>query len=174
MEPVAGKSLCPGIAIGQAIVYEDVSSLMKFIHLEEDSECILVSRSFVPGEIVANLRVRIIGKAWDAESPRLMRPEAIPSVGELGNFLERVRDGDLIVVDGYRGLVYVEPDARVLARYQEEMDRVRRPQRFMLEIRHIPAQTQDGRAIALYVDATSIEEARVGVEQGADGIAILR
>ncbi|MCC6443410.1 MAG: hypothetical protein IT210_08130 [Armatimonadetes bacterium] len=174
MEPIAGTGLCPGIAVGQAIVYEDAASLMKFARLEADSERILVSGPFVPTEIAVSLRVRIIGKAWDEELPRPTRSEIVPAVGALGNLMERAQDGDLLVVDGYRGMVYVNPDARVVARYQEEMERSRRPQRVMLEIRHIPAQTQDGRQIAFYADAAGLEEAWAGIEQGADGVALLR
>src|SRR5207248_11211047 len=68
----------------------------------------------------------------------------IPAVVGLGDFVSDVSGGDLIIVDGTRGLLILDPDEETLARYESARTSFRRFETSLGELRTLPAVTKDG------------------------------
>ena len=104
----------------------------------------------------------------------LARSMAIPAVLGLENGRTLVRDGELLIVDGLRGVVIVNPDARVLEEYrlraeQLELERVK-----LQRLRTSPAVSLDGVMIALHANIELPGDVPVALEGGAEGIGLFR
>jgi phosphotransferase system enzyme I (PtsP) len=83
-------------------------------------------------------------------------------------------EGRDMVVDGYRGRVYVAPGPAVRAGYQRlaEDDRAMTNERQSL--RHLPAETTDGYQMPLYLNTGLVSENRpLGIEESA-GVGLYR
>jgi phosphoenolpyruvate-protein phosphotransferase (PTS system enzyme I) len=98
----------------------------------------------------------------------------IPAVVGVGRFLTDVSGGDLVIVDGERGLVILDPDDRTVAEYEEKAAHLLARADWYHSIREKPAVTLDGTAIRLLGNIELAQEAAHCAERGADGIGLYR
>lgn len=98
----------------------------------------------------------------------------IPAVVGLGEFASDVSGGDLVIVDGTRGLLILEPDEETLARYESARTTFRTFESSLGALRELPAVTKDGEKIYLYANIEFPHEAPHCVERGADGVGLYR
>ena len=104
----------------------------------------------------------------------LARSMGIPAVTGVRGLSSRVRGDDLLVVDGDKGKVIVNPSAETETEYALRANRAERLRTEHLVYRDRPAQTADGIRIELNANigvAADLETAR---ENGADGVGLYR
>ena len=99
----------------------------------------------------------------------------IPAVVGIGRFLSDISGGDTVIVDGYQGLLILDPDEDTLRRY-EELRRRDLTTSGSLPVFHknIPAETKDGVRLHLYGNIEFPGEARHCLDRGADGVGLYR
>ncbi|HEY3789296.1 MAG TPA: phosphoenolpyruvate--protein phosphotransferase, partial [Urbifossiella sp.] len=98
----------------------------------------------------------------------------IPAVVGVGRFLSDVSGGDLVIVDGERGLVILDPDDCTVAEYEERRALLLARADWYESIREKPAVTLDGIAIRLFGNIELAQEASHCVERGAEGVGLYR
>ena len=98
----------------------------------------------------------------------------IPAVVGVGRFLSDVSGGDLVIVDGERGLVILDPDDRTIAEYEEKRAHLLARADWYESIRDKPAVTLDGTAIRLLGNIELAQEAEHCEERGAVGVGLYR
>jgi phosphotransferase system enzyme I (PtsI) len=98
----------------------------------------------------------------------------IPAVVGLGEFVSDVSGGDLIIVDGTRGLLILDPDDETLARYESARTTFRTFETSLGELRDLPAVTKDGSLIELHANIEFPHEAQHCVDRGAQGVGLYR
>jgi len=83
-------------------------------------------------------------------------------------------EGRDMVVDGYRGRVYVAPGPAVRAEYQRMAEDDRAMTHELQSLRHLPAETTDGYLLPLYLNTGLVSESRpLGIEESA-GVGLYR
>jgi phosphoenolpyruvate-protein phosphotransferase (PTS system enzyme I) len=99
----------------------------------------------------------------------------IPAVVGLGKFVTDVSGGDLVIVDGNRGVLILNPDKETLDRYRITQTHFQEFETHLLsEFRDLPAETKDGIHIPLLGNIEFPEEATHCVARGADGVGLYR
>ncbi|MBN2579963.1 MAG: phosphoenolpyruvate--protein phosphotransferase [Pirellulales bacterium] len=98
----------------------------------------------------------------------------IPAVVGLGAFLNEVSGGDLVILDGDKGLVILQPDEETLAHYRHEAEELRLQAARLEQLRDLPAVTRDGTQILLLGNIEFPYEVEHCVDRGADGIGLYR
>ncbi len=98
----------------------------------------------------------------------------IPAVVGLINVTEHVRNDDVVIVDGLRGIVVVAPDEQTLNEYQIRQERFLESERALEQIKELPAQTLDGHTIVLSANIDLPEEIESVAGHGAQGIGLFR
>jgi phosphotransferase system enzyme I (PtsI) len=98
----------------------------------------------------------------------------IPAVVGLGKFLTDVSGGDLVVVDGNRGIVILNPDEETLERYKRTQSDLRTFESRLTGLRELPAETRDGTRILLLGNIEFPQEAAHCADRGADGVGLYR
>lgn len=98
----------------------------------------------------------------------------IPAVVGLGEFVSDVSGGDLVIVDGNRGLLILDPDEETLARYESARSSHRTFETRLEELRDKPAVTRDGVRVAVLGNIEFPTEAAHCVERGAEGVGLYR
>src|SRR5690606_31888114 len=98
----------------------------------------------------------------------------VPAVVGLGHVRSLVRDGDMLIADGFSGVVLVNPSQRVLEEYQARQAAYLAERRDLASLRDARSETLDGVSIKLEANIELPEEARMAVEAGADGIGLFR
>jgi phosphocarrier protein FPr len=140
---------------------------------------ILVAADLAPSDTAQLDRARVLaictaGGGPTSHSAILARALGIPAVVGLGGEVLRVPAGTLLVVDGTGGQVWPAPPDDVVARYRAQAAVERAAQDAARAASAAPAVTRDGRRIEVAANAASVAEARAGMENGAEGIGLLR
>lgn len=98
----------------------------------------------------------------------------IPTVTGATGITVAMRSGELAIVDGSTGSVFLSPDENL----QTEFERVR--ERYALVVDHLdalkarPAETRDGRRVLLTANAGLLADLRHCEQHGAEGIGLFR
>ena len=98
----------------------------------------------------------------------------VPAVVGLEDIQNQVKTGEQIIVDGNRGEIILNPDESSLAEYRIKIEDDRKYREQLLQFRTKPALTKDGTEFKLYANIGTTEEARIALEEGADGIGLFR
>jgi phosphotransferase system enzyme I (PtsI) len=104
----------------------------------------------------------------------LARSLGIPSVVGLHHARRFVRDEDLMVIDGARGVALVDPDERILAHYRARQIEERHYLADLARLREAPARTADGCPIALLANVELPRDFAAARDIGADGVGLYR
>lgn len=104
----------------------------------------------------------------------LARAMGIPAVMGLGDRPLGRFEGCEIVVDGYHGRVYVNPDPALRAEYRQLIDAEAELSAELEELRELPAETRDGHRIPLYAKAGLLTDIAAARACGAEGIGLYR
>lgn len=155
----------------------------------ETGSIVLAAESLSPSETVQLDRSRICafltarGSA-NSHAAILARIMGIPAVSGICLFqlgketaaIDRTaeREGILVIVDGGRGEVIVDPDEKTLEIYRKRQAKERRERDALMALRGKPAETRSGRRIRLYGNAGKLEDIDAAFANGAEGIGLLR
>jgi phosphoenolpyruvate-protein kinase (PTS system EI component) len=137
---------------------------------------VLVAMTLGPAD-VAELSVTgiaLVGGGVTAHAAIVARSLGIPMVVGLGRDAFEVEDGEQVVLDGDGGLLIRNPDAARIAAARAHGDRMRSARVAALARRLEPAVTRDGRRITVLGNAASVPEVVEALEQGAEGVGLLR
>ncbi len=83
-------------------------------------------------------------------------------------------DGREVVVDGYRGRLYIEPTTLVRTEYQRIAREEQALAAELSELRDLPAITSDGHRIPLYANTGLLSDITPTLNSGAEGIGLYR
>lgn len=98
----------------------------------------------------------------------------IPAVVGIGSFLSEVSGGDLVIIDGDKGLVILQPDEETLAQYRHEAEENRSLAAKLEPLRDLPAETLDGVHVQILGNIEFPYEVDHCVDRGADGVGLYR
>jgi multiphosphoryl transfer protein len=123
------------------------------------------------------------GDAWAIATARggatahaaiLARALGIPAVVGLGEALLGIPEGTLLVLDGEAGFVDVDPGDEAVAELQARQQAADAQRRALLARAAEPGALGDGRRVEVFANIGSTAEAARAVEQGAEGVGLLR
>ena len=109
-----------------------------------------------------------------AHTAILARELGIPAVVGLGNEILALQDGQRIILDGERGMVYVDPEAGFVNEYLKKAEALQEAKNKARLERAAPATTPDGRTIEIVANIGSVAGAQIAVEAGAEGVGLFR
>ncbi|ATB28831.1 phosphoenolpyruvate--protein phosphotransferase [Melittangium boletus DSM 14713] len=102
------------------------------------------------------------------------RARSTPAVLGAGRASEQISPGDLVALDGTRGIILVNPSEEQLALFQETMRRHQESEARALAAKDLPAQSTDGFRIRLVGNIEFPEELPSLLAHGAEGIGLYR
>lgn len=126
----------------------------------------------VPRERLAGLiSVRGSGNSHVAILARAM---GVPTVMGAVDLPYTRLEGREVVIDGYNGIVHLNPLPEVRARFQELVDQDQAVSRDLEPLRHLPCETLDGHRLPLWVNTGLMADVTRSLEQGAEGVGLYR
>lgn len=146
-------------------------------HLKE--KIIVVANDLAPSDTASMQKSNILGFATNvggrtSHSAIMARSMEIPAVVGLGSITSKVQPGSVVILDGNRGRVIVNPTSRQLASYRTEKERFISHRKELEILRSLPPQTLDGREVGLAANIAGPEEVDLAVREGAEGIGLYR
>ncbi|MGM0453855.1 MAG: phosphoenolpyruvate--protein phosphotransferase [Thermodesulfobacteriota bacterium] len=144
-----------------------------------EKRVILVANSLSPAETSQIQLDRVMGFITDrggkaSHTSIIARTLEIPSVLGLEKATSRIRNDDLIIVDGNEGVVIINPEEETLLKYEELSRRFEAHKADIIRTGTQPATSADGRRFRIMGNIELPEEI-VGVrDHGGDGIGLFR
>jgi len=143
------------------------------------SEAIIIAHDLSPSDTALMDKKRVLGFATDVGSRTshtaiMARALEIPAVVGLGNVTSQVKTGDIVIIDGNRGRILINPDEKIFQNYLVERKEFEEFEKSLDVLRDLPAETLDNHRIALAGNIEIPEELDSILEHGAKGIGLYR
>jgi phosphoenolpyruvate-protein phosphotransferase (PTS system enzyme I) len=141
--------------------------------------CILVAEDLTPSQTVGLDRKKVLAFVTDIGSRTshaaiLARSMGIPAVVGLQPTGRELRDGDDLLVDGYHGIIILNPTDQTLFEYGQLVKKRFTLEERLREVRNEPAVTLDGVRITLSANVEQTSDTEAVIESGAEGIGLFR
>ncbi len=98
----------------------------------------------------------------------------IPAVTGVPGLVASIRPGELAIVDGGEGTVFLSPDDRLVTEYERARARFEIAAEHLDALRALPAETRDGRRISLTANCGLVSDLRLVEQHGAEGVGLFR
>src|ERR1700737_84479 len=140
---------------------------------------ILVAHNLTPSDTATMNRERVLGIATDLGSRTshtaiMARSLNIPAVVGLHDATEKLETGQHVLLDGYTGLLIVDPTPETLAYYGEIEIKKGEVAKGLRELRERESTTRDGRRIVLSANIELPTDVEAVAANGAEGIGLYR
>ncbi|MBU6207695.1 MAG: GAF domain-containing protein, partial [Alphaproteobacteria bacterium] len=145
--------------------------------LQQDT--ILFARNLGPAELLEYDRRRLKGVVLEEGSLTahvviVARAMGVPVLGRVKNLRQNVSDGDLILLDGLAGVIFVRPSNAIQEAFENKfLDNQQRRAGFAA-LRDAAPITRDDHRITLMVNAGLRDDVSAIKQTGADGIGLFR
>ncbi len=98
----------------------------------------------------------------------------VPAVVATHNARTLIRENEMLIVDGGRNVVIVNPDRSVLAEYRLRQDELELEWQKLRRLRTTPATTLDGHKVELMANIELPDDLEQSLENGATGVGLFR
>ena len=154
-------------------------AVMKTAKGVKEEMLIVVAHDLAPADVIAFKDHHFASFITDvggatSHTAILARSMAIPSIVGLENARSMIRDGELLIVDGTRGVVLIDPDPRVLEEYQLRKNQIELEKTKLKRLKNSKSQTIDAVDIQLFANIELPVDVPVALEAGAEGIGLFR
>jgi len=143
------------------------------------AEFILVAHSMGPAELLDYASRRIRGLVLEEGSPTahvaiVARAFDIPVVGRVAEAVERIDNGDTVIVDGDHGQVMIRPSGDIEQGVAATIAARTKRRAYYDTLRDTPAVTRDGVAVRLLLNAGLLLDLAQLATTGAEGVGLFR
>jgi phosphotransferase system enzyme I (PtsI) len=144
-----------------------------------EAEAVIISEALTPADTIIFSRNKILGYVTDtggvtSHAAILSRSLKIPAVVGLRNVTRLVHSGDMVAMDGYNGVVVINPSEETLGALNRKAQRFHEFEERLSELVGLAAETADHKHIELSANVEFDEELNFTREQGAAGIGLFR
>ena len=152
----------------------------KSIDTGSDEKMIVCADDLAPSETVSldKDKVQAFVTAYGSSNSHtaiLARNMNIPAVIGVGEeFLEKIQDGMQMIVDGYTGEIYIEPDKETYENYQKKKQEENEKRELLFSLKGKDNVTVDGTSIEVYANIGSDDNIAAVLLNDAGGIGLFR
>jgi len=148
-------------------------------HFAGEDSMIVVAHDLSPADMILFKQHRFGGFVTDvggvtSHTAILARSLNIPAIVALHHARQTIRESEMVIVDGPRGVLIVSPDKQVLAEYRLRARELELDRQKLKRIRTTRAATIDGAVVELYANIELPQDVADVKESGATGIGLFR
>lgn len=177
----------PGFLRDRLVDVSDVSNRVLSVLLGEELPSIhglvpgsvVIAHDLPPSEAALLNPDKVVGVVMEAggktsHTAIMTKAKEIPAVLGVDAIMREITDGEEVVVDGYRGVVVINPSRSRLHTYESEIERYRQHRASLKALAMEEPVTVDGKMIDLSANIEFLIEGRVAKENGARGVGLFR
>jgi phosphoenolpyruvate-protein phosphotransferase len=109
-----------------------------------------------------------------SHSAILARGLGIPAISGLSAEFERLKDGVIVAMNGFTGDVWIDPEEKIIQDIKDKREEWLNERERLLEASSSPAATKDGTRVEVVANVGSVQDAEAALNNGAEGIGLLR
>lgn len=124
-----------------------------------DENRIVIARNLTPADTILFSNRKLLGIATDrgginSHVSIISRSLNIPAVVGMNDISINISSSDLLIIDGYKGVVIKNPAEKTIEQYKKQVEKNLEIEKKLEEIEKLPSTTKDGKEILL---ATNLE-----------------
>ena len=140
---------------------------------------IIAAEDLAPSETVQLDKSKVLGfitskGSCNSHTAILARTMNIPAIIGVGDELKEELDGKEIIIDGFSGKVYVEPDLKTVTRMEEKIQADLEKKKLLERLKGKETVTADGKRINLYANIGDVSDLEAVFANDAEGIGLFR
>ncbi len=140
---------------------------------------IIVAEEVSPAEVLHIPKEFVRGIATESGSTTshaaiIVESLEIPAVFGIKDILNYVKKNDKIIVDGYKGIVIVNPDEGTINDYVHLQNSYNLKEKEIFSVVNLPSKTMDDVDVKIYANVSNSMELNIARRHGAEGIGLLR
>src|SRR5437764_4147726 len=144
-----------------------------------EEQTILVAHDLSPADVIQFKNQHFAAFLTDlggvtSHTAIVARSLNVPAVVATHNARALIRESEMLIVDGARNVVIVNPDRSVLAEYRLRQEELELELAKLRRLRTTPATTLDGFKIDLMANIELPEDLEPTIENGASGVGLFR
>lgn len=144
-----------------------------------NDQSILVMENITPSFVTHVFEKKIRGiitvkGSRNSHSSIIARSMNLPMLVNTPGFLNEVENGQMIIVDGNKGEILVDPSPEIVNDYRNQLQKEQEQRQKLLELIDLQAQTNDGKIIKLMSNIEIPDELEQVVKNNSDGIGLFR
>ena len=171
---------------GRALDVRDISERLITIlsggnssTIESDEPSIIIAEDLAPSETVQMDKEKILSfvsvkGSVKSHTAILARTMGIPALIGTKGVLDEDIDGLTGIVDGFNGVVYINPDSETLDRYKKEQAKYIEQKELLNRLKGKEDVTLDGTKIKLYANIGNVKDIALVLANDAAGIGLFR
>lgn len=148
-------------------------------NLSAQQSRIIVSEDISPSQAVGFDKENLLGFITDSGGATshfviMSRSFKIPAVVGLHNATEKIKQNDYLLIDGYEGLVFINPTADTIKEYDRIANKQLEIERTFQEELIEKTETLDGHTIELMANIEASDDISKSIQDNFDGIGLFR
>lgn len=144
-----------------------------------DEPAIILADDLAPSETVQldkNLVLSFVTVhgSTNSHTAILARTMNIPALIGVNIEISADLEGKMAVVDGFNGVIYIEPDEEILAKMKKAQEGEIEKQRLLQELKGKENITKDGKSVLVYANIGNVKDLAYVLKNDAGGIGLFR
>lgn len=140
---------------------------------------IVVAREIMPSDLVISDKNFILGFITEEGSAQghaaiIARTMGIPAIVAAGGGCADIAEGETIAMDGSTGEIYASPNEATTARFLHRINLAKRRYLSLEKLKQTPCVSKDGISFSMLANCSSEEDIEHAIQQGAEGVGLLR
>lgn len=147
--------------------------------LNLDNGSIVISKELTPSDTSNMDKEAVVGFATDlggktSHTSIIAQTLDIPALVGMGDISKSVKGGEKAILDGNEGVLIVNPSEEEISKYELLLKEQKEKKERLKEIKDKQAISTDGKKIEVSANIGNIEDLKLAIENGCDGVGLFR
>ncbi|MHA7000326.1 phosphoenolpyruvate-protein phosphotransferase PtsI [Aeromonas schubertii] len=144
-----------------------------------DEEVILVAKDLTPSETAQINLKYVLGFVTDiggrtSHTSIMARSLELPAIVGTNDITNRVKNGDMILLDAINNKVVINPSDAELTQFKETQARYQAEKDELAKLKDLPAITLDGHQVEVCANIGTVKDTEGAIRNGAEGVGLYR
>ncbi|MGY3958440.1 MULTISPECIES: phosphoenolpyruvate-protein phosphotransferase PtsI [Aeromonas] len=144
-----------------------------------DEEVILVAKDLTPSETAQINLKYVLGFVTDiggrtSHTSIMARSLELPAIVGTNDITERVKNGDMLVLDAINNQIIINPTAEQLTEAKQFQAQFQAEKDELAKLKDLPAITLDGHQVEVCANIGTVKDTEGAIRNGAEGVGLYR
>ena len=164
--------------IGYQLMYKLKGIKPKDLSLIEKGS-IVISKELTPSDTSNMNKENVVGFATDlggktSHTSIIAQTLDIPALVGMQDISNKVEGGEKAIIDGDQGIIFINPSEELIEEYQVKLKEQNEKRERLKAIKDKEAISKDGKKVEVAANIGNLEDLRVAIENGCDGVGLFR
>lgn len=144
-----------------------------------DEECIVISKELTPSDTSNMDKEKVLGFATDLGGKTshvsiIAQNLDIPALVGMQDVSTKIKGEEMAIIDGNKGLLIINPSQEEIEEYRNLIEKEKEERQRLEKVKNLQAKTLDGKVCEVSANIGNIEDLKVAIEYGCDGVGLFR